>query len=194
MPTNDASVSWDDAREMVEKNRDAWNALAVAFAEDPQSMSVRNVALLYLGFAFTEHYAGSMEKFMAAGDGPATRDGLVRRLETRPVSLNTLFDLLQLCAREGDDALGRNVAHRIGALLKAIMATGSGRTPESPLRVLSVDDEYHLIRAVFAKARLVGQRLVGLCDEMTLQLPDAPQPVRLYFDVSMSMQAMMRLS
>ena len=73
-------------------------------------------------------------------------------------------------------------------LLASITSSGSGLSMDSPMKVISVSEEYSILRALDAK--LIQQSLISSksgirCDEMECEI--GGEKTTLYFDVSISM-------
>lgn len=89
------------------------------------------------------------------------------------------------------DALGETAkaeyhAYVVGGLLSSVADSGSGQSPEDPIVVIAVWEEYALLRAWGLQTKEQG--LIdcgsGKCDVMTITDPDGGSDVLLYFDVT----------
>ena len=84
--------------------------------------------------------------------------------------------------------------HLYQGFLASIMASGSGLSVDSPVKVISVSEEYAVLRALDAK--LITQSLIrsksGIrCDKMDCKI--GGKAVTLYFDVSIPMGHMNKI-
>jgi hypothetical protein len=61
-----------------------------------------------------------------------------------------------------------------------------GKTPETAFKVISVDEEYALLREIGAKVK--EQSLVGPCDKMQVERND--KEYTFYFDVRIPLRAL----
>jgi len=75
-------------------------------------------------------------------------------------------------------------------LLDSITAVGDGKSPQTAFKVISVGEEYYLLREIGAKMN--RQSLVGHCDKMEIERRGGTK-YTLYFDVSISLAAMHKL-
>src|SRR5262249_1360832 len=96
------------------------------------------------------------------------------------------------CGVLGDDLGQRHHKECFIRLLKSIMDSGDGRTPETAFVVIGVWEEHDLLNAMELrrtwKTRLrLGDRWV---DRLTVQSPTDSEPFDLYFDVTIPMTAM----
>ena len=70
-------------------------------------------------------------------------------------------------------------------LMQSVMQSGDGRTPKTAFKVISVAEEYSVLREFGATVN--GQTLMdGPCDKMECKFPDG-KDVTVYFDVSIPM-------
>lgn len=75
-------------------------------------------------------------------------------------------------------------------LMQSVMQSGDGLTPKTAFKVISVAEEYSVLREFGAEVQ--RQTLTeGPCDKMDCQYPDG-KIVTLYFDVSIPMKAFNR--
>jgi hypothetical protein len=78
--------------------------------------------------------------------------------------------------------------HFAYGLMQSVTASGDGRTPKTAFKVISVAEEYSVLREF--GAQVTKQALVdGPCDKMDCKFPDGTE-VTLYFDVSIPMRAL----
>ena len=73
-------------------------------------------------------------------------------------------------------------------LMQSVMQSGDGLTPKTAFKVISVSEEYAVLREFGAEVQ--SQTLMeGPCDKLECKYPDG-KIVSLYFDVSIPMRAM----
>jgi hypothetical protein len=101
----------------------------------------------------------------------------------------------QSCDLLGDKACGSQGMYIANGLLKALIATGDGKSCERGWKVVSVAEEYFIVRMLEQKP--VGQKVVEAegktCDEMQVLNVDG-NPRRWFFDVGDLLQAKARLA
>lgn len=107
-------------------------------------------------------------------------------LEKVPVDAE-VYLMLAMCMKEKGDLKGycQYISPFYG-LLQSITSSGDGRTPETAFKVISIDEEYFLLREVGAK--LKQQSLVGHCDKMEVERQGGKE-YTFYFDVSIPLNA-----
>ena len=72
-------------------------------------------------------------------------------------------------------------------LMQSVMQSGDGLTPKTAFKVISVAEEYSVLREFGAE--VIEQSLIdGPCDKMKCKYPDGKE-VTLYFDVSIPIKA-----
>jgi len=125
-----------------------------------------------------------------AGDLSKTMKLGTAWLDKTPVDAE-VYLMLAMVAKEQGNFKGycEYIAPFYG-LLQSITSEGDGRTPETAFKVIAVDEEYFLLREIGAKVK--KQSLVGQCDRMEVERKGGVT-YTIYFDVSISFQAMNRL-
>lgn len=159
------------------------------FAEHPERMDIEALRTMIYGYVHTDSYA-AMElpnEFSIKYWDMAMRDPSFAR------SLQFAEDeVMNLILGKGHNLmLFPNVDSRQGLLLSLAMAsTGDGRTPETPVCVIDVFQEYGFIRHVFPYSvmKIKGQTLMhGNIDRIDLE--DGHNGISyLYFDISPRMK------
>jgi hypothetical protein len=106
-------------------------------------------------------------------------------LENVPVD-SEVYLMIAMCMKEKGDlkAYCQYLAPFYG-LLQSITATGDGKTPDTAFKVISVAEEYALLREIGAKVK--EQSLVGPCDKMQIERND--KKYTFYFDVRIPLRA-----
>jgi hypothetical protein len=90
------------------------------------------------------------------------------------------------CARRGDVAGACYHMHCYFGLLASITASGNGLTELTPMKVISVTEEYWVLEQI--GARVLQQSLIdGRLDAMDCQIGN--ERATYYFDVTIPMQA-----
>lgn len=102
-----------------------------------------------------------------------------------------------VASRALGDSLRADFHEAVGmGLITSIRDSGDGTIPASPCRVISVDEEYALLR--YYGLRSTGQAMETCngerCDHLTVEDPDEAEdaPTDLYFDVSIPFAYMQR--
>ena len=102
-----------------------------------------------------------------------------------------------IASRDQDDPARSAFHERIGSgLVASIRTSGEGTTPTSPWHVISVDEEYALLR--YFGLQIEQQAMTDCngsrCDHLVIQEPGANDPTDLYFDVSIPWDYLQRQS
>src|SRR5262249_16662077 len=106
-------------------------------------------------------------------------------LEKVPVD-SEVYVMIAMCMKEkGDLKAYCQYLSPFYGLLKSITATGDGQSPDTAFKVISVAEEYALLREIGAKVN--EQSLVGPCDKMQIERND--KKYTFYFDVRIPLRA-----
>ncbi len=137
------------------------------------------------------------------------RRAIEQAMETGNVDL--LLELsekwLQKCPVDADvHAMRSHAANRVGdakayvyhlffamGLMQSVMESGDGRTPETAWKVISIVEEYSILREIGAE--VTGKTLTATdppCDAMHVKLPTG-EKTTLYFDVSIPMERLRKM-
>lgn len=106
-----------------------------------------------------------------------------------PVDAEVHVALSSLLMKSGDAKA--NIFHRSAffGLLNSIASSGDGQSERTAYKVISVDEEYVLLR--YLGAELKQQSLQGSCDVMEVKLDNKTS--KIYFDASIPLQSMQKL-
>jgi hypothetical protein len=97
-----------------------------------------------------------------------------------------VYLMLAMCLKEEGDLKGYcQFLSPFYGLLQSITATGDGKTAETAFKVISVAEEYALLREIGAKVK--SQSLVGPCDKM--QVERNGKEYTFYFDIRIPLRA-----
>jgi hypothetical protein len=103
-------------------------------------------------------------------------------------------DIHYLCAQaltmQGDIAHYAHHLYYFYGLIQSIASSGDGANPKTAFKVISIAEEYYLLRDFGAE--LLSQRLQDNCDVMRCKLQDGKE-VTYYFDASIALAAESRL-
>ncbi|MBA3353206.1 MAG: DUF4919 domain-containing protein [Blastocatellia bacterium] len=106
-------------------------------------------------------------------------------LDSVPVDAE-VYLMIAMCMKEKGDlkAMCQYLSAFYG-LLQSITATGDGKTPETAFKIISVAEEYALLREIGAEVK--SQSLVGPCDKMEVERNG--KEYTFYFDVRIPLKA-----
>jgi hypothetical protein len=168
---------------------------SLSFGKDPaKGVDVAYYNKLRFDYAASKSYSyawdhdEARESVMMAfksGDLEKTRQLGDAWLAKAPFDAEIYF-VVALCLREKGDlqSYSSYMANHYG-LLASITSTGDGLSPKTAFKVISVSEEYFLLRDIGAKVKKQG--LIGNCDEMVVELRGIER--KFYFDVSISLEA-----
>ena len=106
-------------------------------------------------------------------------------LEKVPVD-SEVYLMLAMCLKEEGDLKGYcQFLSPFYGLLQSITATGDGKTTDTGFKVISVAEEYALLREIGAKVK--SQSLTGPCDKMEVERNG--REYTFYFDVRIPLRA-----
>jgi hypothetical protein len=106
-------------------------------------------------------------------------------LEKVPVD-SEVYLMLAMCLKEEGDLKGYcQFLSPFYGLLQSITATGDGKTADTAFKVISVAEEYALLREIGAKVK--SQSLAGQCDKM--QVERNGKEYTFYFDIRIPLRA-----
>lgn len=124
----------------------------------------------------TAYHDGDIEKTIKLGRA---------WLEMVPVD-SEVYLMLAMCMKEkGDLKSYCQYLSPFYGLLQSITATGDGKTADTAFKVISVAEEYALLREIGAKVK--EQSLVGPCDKMEVERNGGKYTF--YFDVRIPLRA-----
>lgn len=136
-------------------------------------------AIIYYGYAFTEQYNpyhsyDSLRVFIQQRDWEKAEQAALEALKDNPVCIELLEHLILAAEQRQDEEVASRAFGQYIILLTTISRSGEGKTPDSPLFVIRVSDEYSILRSIGA-SQLKGQSLIdtpsGKCDKMVFMLP-----------------------
>lgn len=136
-------------------------------------------AIIYYGYAFTEKYNpycsyDSLRFFIQQRDWEKAEQAALEALKDNPVCIELLEHLILAAEQRQDEEVASRAFGQYIILLTTISRSGEGKTPDSPLFVTRVSDEYSILRSIGA-SQLKGQSLIdtpsGKCDKMVFMLP-----------------------
>jgi hypothetical protein len=138
---------------------------------------------------------GQMKKAYTAGDCPAAMAHAKEIFEVNLVQIDAHF-VSALCQRKaGNEEEARREHAMLMGLVKSVLGSGDGKSPETAFVVIAIDEEYSVMAAL--SLTLVRQALVNhggsAFDRMEVKKRDSDEIVTLYFNVD-RLQAQMARS
>ena len=155
---------------------DDFQKLVSRFEVCDSTLTREEIASVYYGVAYGKDYnsvsstSDDIRNLAADGKEQEATEALQAKLKEYPASLFLILSLFNLTE---DEAVAEACAWKANALLATIDYSGNG-TPESPLQVICVNDEYCVLDHIFEMMEFHGQALVtieplplGPLDQMT---------------------------
>ena len=149
----------------------AFKKLVTRFAACDTTLTREEIANVYYGSAYGKDYnwvdsdSEGIQKLVDEGKVQEALASLQAKLQEYPASLFLLISIFNLA---DDQALVESCVWKARALLSAIDNSGNGTTPDSPLQVISVNDEYMYLNQVCESQGLRSQSLLN-------NIPNGPQ-------------------
>ena len=103
-----------------------------------------------------------------------------------PVDADVHYVLSQALTVQGDIGHYAQHLYYFYGLIQSVAASGDGKSPKTAFKVISVAEEYYLLRDFGAE--LVSQALQNNCDVMRCKLSNGKE-VTYYFDASIALAA-----
>lgn len=132
-----------------------------------------------------------MKKAFTAGDCPAAMAHAKEIFEVNLVQIDAHF-VTAVCQRKaGNEEEARREHAMLMGLIKSVLGSGDGKSPETAFVVIAIEEEYSVL-ATFSLT-LVSQALVNLgasaFDRMEVKKRDSDETVTLYFNVDRLLQS-----
>lgn len=183
-------VDYDKISAEVSSNRENLLSLTNRFLIGDTTLTLEQKATVYYGHAFTPEYAPDKEyeDVDKAYNSGAYGNALVlaeQALASSPVSLDLTIKAL-VSATQIEGVSPTKIAAlkaRYNMIGDAILASGSGITPESPFKVIAAGDEARVLRNLLQVKEIVERTTIQGKDAVKVRLEGADDPIILYFDV-----------
>ena len=182
-------IDYQKVEEYVTQYAEGYEQLMNRFQEDPNSLNDEEAAMLYYGFAFTKDYepknvdmnVGLMKEFQNKNFFAYQKE-----LKRTPVSLSLLMNAAYLANEMGNKVLEQRYRQKATKLLNAIMASGTGYSKESAIKVLYIADEYAIFRDMMGLRMTMQDFIDHRYDRMTLETGNGGESIILWFDTYLS--------
>lgn len=172
----------------VQSSPDEYYSLLARFENGDKDIIKSDLAKLYYGFAFCKEYNGNFDMFsemydaLKAGDNDKALEEAMKSRKQNPVCLELLYQIASLTFKSPE---GVDNAYRVSAMMKVILDSGDGKSPQSAYKVIRTGDEYKILSIVYRMDSLLMQTaLDGNIDKMDIATRDGKE-VTVYFDRSL---------
>ncbi len=189
-----AQLDYKTIKEIVETEKEYYNDIVGVYLSDDPLIRVDDYALVYYGYSFTPAYKGANDKneeelknHAAAGDMLKQYEVAKKILEYNPVSLNALF----YAWRAADELIKpeeetQSYLKKYIGIINMITTMGNGKSSASPYRVITPDDQDHILYGALDVNTVTSRTLDTntLCNIVAIEPTEKFQARKVFFDVS----------
>ena len=187
-------LDYKTIKEIVENEKEYYNDILGVYLSDDPLIRIDDYALVYYGHTFTPEYRGAndtledeLKNYAAAGDIFKQYETAKKILEYNPVSLNALFYAWRAAEEliKPDEETQSYVKKYLG-ILNMITTNGDGKSSRTPYRVITPDDQDHILYGVLDVNNIISRNLdtETLCNIVTIEPTEKFQSRKVFFDVS----------
>lgn len=161
--------------------------LKIQLRENPESIDTETMRAFLYGYTFTDDYAQmkDLEELSMDYWKERAEEAFWENIENEDYDIDTEFEKLETLSISDvkDMYLVDSIQERL--LLKTIDSTGDGKSPETALCVISVDQEYEYLERVvpYCNLKLACQSVCDGIDCLEFE-PNIFNIDRIYFDIS----------
>lgn len=189
-----AQLDYKTIKDIVENEKQYYNDILNVYLNDDPYIRVDDYALVYYGQSFLPTYNGGNDKNEEALKSYAAEGKLMEQYETakkileyNPVSLNALFYAWRASEEliKPQEETNSYLKKHLG-ILDMITTMGDGKSSSTPFRVISPDDQDHILYGKLDIEKVVSRNLdtQTLCNIITVEPTEKFTSRRVYIDVS----------
>ncbi len=189
-----AQLDYKTIKDIVENEKQYYNDILNLYLNDDPYIRVDDYALVYYGQSFLPAYNGGNDKNEEALKSYAAEGKLLEQYETakkileyNPVSLNALFYAWRASEEliKPQEETNSYLKKYLG-ILDMITTMGDGKSSSTPFRVISPDDQDHILYGKLDIEKVVSRNLdtQTLCNIITVEPTEKFTSRRVYIDVS----------
>ncbi len=189
-----AQLDYKTIKDIVENEKQYYNDILNVYLNDDPYIRVDDYALVYYGQSFLPAYNGGNDKNEEALKSYAAEGKLIEQYETakkileyNPVSLNALFYAWRASEEliKPQEETNSYLKKYLG-ILDMITTMGDGKSSSTPFRVISPDDQDHILYGKLDIEKVVSRNLdtQTLCNIITVEPTEKFTSRRVYIDVS----------
>lgn len=189
-----AQLDYKTIKDIVENEKQYYNDILNVYLNDDPYIRVDDYALVYYGQSFLPAYNGGNDKNEEALKSYAAEGKLLEQYETakkileyNPVSLNALFYAWRASEEliKPQEETNSYLKKYLG-ILDMITTMGDGKSSSTPFRVISPDDQDHILYGKLDIENVVSRNLdtQTLCNIITVEPTEKFTSRRVYIDVS----------
>ena len=187
-------LDYQTIKDIVENEKEYYNDILGVYLNDDPYIRIDDYALVYYGHSYTPAYNGAndeneeaLKNYAAAGDIFNQYETAKKILNYNPVSLNALF----YAWRAADELIKpeeetQSYVKKYLGILNMITTYGDGKSSKAPYRVISPDDQDHILYGVLDVNNIISRNLETstLCNIVTIEPTEKFQSRKVFFDVS----------
>lgn len=187
-------LDYETIEGIVKNERQYFDDIVNIYKNDDPMIRVDDIALVYYGQAFTDKYNPGndenekrLKQLHDEGNHAEAYNTAKAILEYNPVSLNALF----YAWRAADELIKpeeetQSYVKKYLGLLNMITTMGDGKSSSTPYRVITPDDQDHILYGVLNVNSIVSRNLetASLCNIVTIEPTEKFQSRKVFFDVS----------
>lgn len=189
-----SQLDYKTIKDIVENEKQYYNDILNVYLNDDPYIRVDDYALVYYGQSFLPAYNGGNDKNEEALKSYAAEGKLLEQYETakkileyNPVSLNALFYAWRASEEliKPQEETNSYLKKYLG-ILDMITTMGDGKSSSTPFRVISPDDQDHILYGKLDIEKVVSRNLdtQTLCNIITVEPTEKFTSRRVYIDVS----------
>lgn len=174
-----------------------YGTLLKRYNELDPSLTLEDFKYIYYGFSFQGEYVENLYSYLSersdmikaqkSGDWKSVKEISSSILQKHPVNLDAnYYHMAALNELNPDDSLWNKYKIWWNSLLKVIVNSGTGLTSDSPVVVITIDDEYHMIYAYYKIPKVKSQ---VCCDHFNVEQGEYFKFDQIYFDISQKLIA-----
>lgn len=172
----------------VKSAPDEYSILLDRFEKGEKDISMSDLEKLYYGFAYCKEYNGNFDLFTEMYDALKGRDRdkaleeAIKCKKLNPVCLEVLYPIAFLTNKTIE---GADNEYRLISMIKVIMNSGDGKSPQSAYKVIRTGDEYKFLSIVYQMDALIMQSALDCdIDQMDIRTHGGKE-ITVYFDRSL---------
>lgn len=180
----------------VSMNPEHYRELMGRYLEADTTLRVDELATVYYGYAATMDYAPDLtfpevDAAIEAKDYKTAYDLSVQYAKENPVSLSLLTNVVKMMPQidlKGNLDTFINLRTRLEMLLGTILASGTGISSSSPIKVISEIDMMVMLNDILGVEKIVDRTKIGNVEAIKITFPTSTREHILYFDNSLEAQ------
>lgn len=187
------NISYNDIKDIIKNEKEYYRDIVLHnyLCDDP-GIRVNDYAIVYYGQVYLPDYKGGNDKNIeelknhaATGDDIKRYETAKKILEYNPASLTALFNAWQASEQLiKPESETKSYLKKYLGILNMITTMGDGKSSKSPYRIISPDDEEHILNLYTDKVISKSFDADSKCRIITVQPSEKFTASRMYIDIS----------